>query len=116
MKQDLEFQVFTCLRQKTTALRLSRVPLYDFSNLFGRPKNKNLSLSPFNGEGHQNRSTTLTGFRPIPHDVQGVAGKNKTVPILMFLQRKEKYQKTLKYCFEGAVYCEFSFFAGGPGK
>jgi hypothetical protein len=52
------------------------------------PRTKNLSLSPFNGEGHQNRSKTLTGFRSIPHDVQGVAGKNETVPIVSVKKRK----------------------------
>ena len=40
------------------------------------PKNKNASLGPFSGQENHNCSTTQTGLRAVPHDVQGVEGGN----------------------------------------
>jgi len=51
-----------------------------FANLRDRPKNKEKSLGPFSGLGHQNISQLDTGRRGLTHDAQGVEGKNMQLP------------------------------------
>ena len=48
------------------------------SQIQGSPKNKSTSLGPFNGQQHQNCSTTRTGLRATPRDVQGVGRKKRS--------------------------------------
>lgn len=47
------------------------------ANLLGHPKNKSTSRGPFNGEEHQNFSTSRRGFQATPNDVQGVEKRKK---------------------------------------
>lgn len=71
--------------------------LRGFASSRGRPKNKNMSLGPFNGYVHQNCSTGGTGLRATPRDVQGVERRREAAPITFLLLREKRFKsdKTL---------------------
>jgi hypothetical protein len=72
--------------------------LSGFANLWGRPKNENKSLGPFNRQEHQNCSTARTGLAPYRLMLR-VGGRREAAAITVFLQRKQKRYKALTHRF-----------------
>jgi len=83
--------LFTCgLWQKFQSSIAFHVLLFcNFVNSRGRRKNKNTWLEPFSEKDHQNFSTIRTGLLAMPHDLQGVEGKNRNRSPLQYLFKEK---------------------------
>jgi hypothetical protein len=89
--------------------------LHIFTNLWGHPEIKYISLRPFNGYELQNFLTNQTGVWAIPYNVQGGEGeKKKQLPISPYLQRKENTKNTETFLRRQSV-CRFWVFTEGLG-
>jgi len=97
---------------KHISLAFRGFELRGFANSWSRPINTNtISVGPFSGYEHQNCSTTRTGLRAIPHDVQRVDGGKKSSSLHNASATKRKtltHTKTLPSFLGGGGVVKYS--------